>query len=51
MEKIPGIFHNDYTSFHFARAMKYSFPGSLQESGGVTRGKTQRTVPHLSQDW
>jgi len=25
MEKIPGIFHNDYTSFHFARAMKYNF--------------------------
>lgn len=45
MEKIPGIFHNDYTSFHFARAMKYNFPGPLQEPGGVIEVNLRALCP------
>ena len=51
MEKALGIFHNDYSSLPFARAVKGIFPGSLYKPGGVPGGKTQRTVPPLPQDF
>lgn len=48
--KALGIFYSDYSSLHFARAIKVFFSGSLHEPGGVPGGKTQRTVPS-SQDF
>lgn len=47
IRKILGIFHND-TSFHSTRAMKYNFPGPLQEPGGVTEANSEHCASPTS---